>query len=218
VVYYLILAKDNPNGPAPTNSVWSNTARIGRFEVSDGVKNSNDELIPAGESRKPRDPGYAPFDLSLDGEDIRSKMNRWDGALNEQGTGAEAYGTNSLQILIDHIDATTVTVNNQVPAISCPAPDNGAGAESQSGWLQSPYYGSYTPAPNPAPTTPPPQFHTYSFYACVNSEQRIAKIYLRGNALARLRGENVNTFFDANNLGLFPTVSAEVQLEGRLSQ
>ncbi|MGB0561470.1 MAG: hormogonium polysaccharide secretion pseudopilin HpsC [Spirulinaceae cyanobacterium] len=226
VAYYLILAKPDPNGAAPANSVWSNAARIGRFEVSAGVTDSNDELVPVGQSAKPRDAGYGPFDLSLDGEDIRGKMNRWDGAVAIDADGnvipnsIEAYGDNSMQILVDHIDATTFAINNNVPRIDCPAVDIelNNNRESQKSWIQSPYYGNPNPVPNPAPNpVAPAQFQTYSFYACINSEQNIARIFLRGNALSRLR-PNDNTFYNESAAALFPTVSAEVQTEGRLFQ
>ncbi|NEO83727.1 MAG: prepilin-type N-terminal cleavage/methylation domain-containing protein [Spirulina sp. SIO3F2] len=239
VAYYLILAKANPEANPVTNSVWSDTARIGRFEVSAGVTNGGNELVelrlsPA-QSVKERDAGYGPFDLSLEGDDIRSKMNRWDGAVNSEGTTpypAEAYDNSSMQILVDNIDNTTIDIANRegetLPRLVCPAVDNGTGAESQKSWIQSPYYGSPNPAPNPAPTEAATQFRTYSFYACVNSEQSIAKIFLRGNALSKIRTNHVNStdilskarniFFYEKRSALFPTVSAEVQLEGRLFQ
>ncbi|MEM8638111.1 MAG: hormogonium polysaccharide secretion pseudopilin HpsC [Cyanobacteria bacterium P01_G01_bin.54] len=220
VAYYLILAD-----PADPGSVWSNEARIGRFEVSAGATNSNDELVEIygpGTSAKERDPGYGPFDLSLDGENIRGKMNRWDGAVNSEGTTlpypAEAYENTSMQILVDHIDATTVAIDADVPRLDCPVVDNGTdGNESQKSWIQAPYYGTPTIVPNPAPTEALEQFQTYGFYACINSEQNIARIVLRGNALSHLR-PGADTSYSEGSAALFPTISAEVQTEGRLFQ
>lgn len=212
VAYYLILGDTN-------SSVWSNEARIGRFEVSAGVTDSSDVLVPSGQSLSSRDKGYGPFDLSLEGEDIRSKMNRWEGAVNSEVTPPyprELYDSNSIQILVDNIDATTQgNATGTLPQIACPAP-NGNTGESQKGWLQSPYYG-YTPTPNPEPVKVDAKFQTYSFYACVNSEQGIAKIFLRGNALSRLQPDRDN-FYSENSASLFPTATAEVQLEGKLVQ
>ena len=62
VAYYLI--KDN------NNSTWSNAARIGRFQISDGY-GINDSAKDAT-----RDGGFQLFDLTGSG-DLVTKMNRW---------------------------------------------------------------------------------------------------------------------------------------------
>jgi len=66
----------------------------------------------------------------------------------------------------------------------------------------------------------PAQFQTYSFYSCINAQQGIAKIYLRGNALARIRGRNNPPQFSTspNIQAFFPTISIEVNAEGALNQ
>ncbi|HEY9796805.1 MAG TPA: hormogonium polysaccharide secretion pseudopilin HpsC [Leptolyngbyaceae cyanobacterium] len=82
VVYYHI--KDNT-----CTAPWSCAARIGRFEIHDGVRDTQDnEIIPPDE-------GFAPFNLGEQGT-LDAKMKAWEKA-------GEDY-TNPMQILVDYID------------------------------------------------------------------------------------------------------------------
>jgi type II secretory pathway pseudopilin PulG len=82
VVYYRI--KDDT-----CTAPWSCAARIGRFEIHDGVRDTQDnEIIPPDE-------GFAPFKLDEQGT-LDAKMKAWEKA------GA-AY-TEPMQILVDYID------------------------------------------------------------------------------------------------------------------
>ena len=54
-----------------------------------------------------------------------------------------------------------------------------------------------------------------SFYACVNSQRSYARVYLRGNALARIQKDNFD--YNPNLAGsLFPTGTIQVQGSGSL--
>ncbi|WP_072619403.1 hormogonium polysaccharide secretion pseudopilin HpsC [Spirulina major] len=219
VVYYLILN----NGE---DKVWSNTARIGRFELSDGVKNVDNVYLEdvdpnSVKDGNKRDPGFVPFDLGLD-ESIRLSMNQWRSGNkdNNNQINAEAFDASStVQVLVDYIDQTTIADNNALPRTACPAPVTNPQIP-QEGWIQSPYYGSQNPAPNPAPTSPPTDFQTYSFYSCINAEEGIVKLFLRGNAYARIQnrnnpGEWVDTI---TRRSFFPSTSVEVNAEGVINQ
>jgi prepilin-type N-terminal cleavage/methylation domain-containing protein len=217
VVYYLILN----NG---ADAVWSNTARIGRFELSDGVKNVagrqylEDVDANSVSNGNKRDPGFVPFDLGLD-DSIRLSMNQWQSGVkntNNQITPEAFDASSTVQILVDYIDQTTIANNNALPRTACPAPVT----PPHEGWIQSPYYGTQNPAPNPAPAQPPPAFQTYSFYSCINAEEGIVKLYLRGNAYARIQprnnpGEWANTI---TRRSFFPSTSVEVNAEGVINQ
>jgi len=97
VAYYLI--KDSGG------SVWSNTARIGRFQISDGY-GSTDAKISAT-----RDDGFNPLSsvLSTTG-DLTTKMNQWkkNGAYTQQ-----------IWPLVDYIDQTTIADNPAVTPPNC---------------------------------------------------------------------------------------------------
>jgi len=175
VAYYLI--KDD-------DTTWSDAARIARFQISDGVKDSDGQYIPVNESRQARDEGFAPFNLGLSGS-LRSKMNRWDGRTTPQTNTPDADQndedyTNTPQVLVDYIDHST---SNLPPNETCPNDSNN-------------------------------KFKTHSFYACVYSSQNIARVYLRGNALARIQSNNIT--YDESTSSYFPTAKIEVKGIGSL--
>lgn len=57
-------------------------------------------------------------------------------------------------------------------------------------------------------------FQTYSFYTCVNSTRTLAQVYLRGNALARIK--NGVATYSASNSTYFPRASIQVKGRGLL--
>ncbi|BAZ51239.1 hypothetical protein NIES4103_38880 [Nostoc sp. NIES-4103] len=96
VAYYLI--KDN-------NSTWSNAARIGRFQISNGYGSTETDIDTN------RDRGFQMFKLQDEG-DLKSKMNKW---VKKSG---EAY-TQDILPLVDYIDQTTTdTTANPAPTCS----------------------------------------------------------------------------------------------------
>lgn len=184
VAYYLI------NSPS---TIWSNTARIARWQIKDGVRSPSDTSgvtcnpsyntsIKFVDADNCPSPGFKPFDLD---------MNQW------QRSGSF---TNDPQVLVDFIDQTPRDQTN-VPNItpSC------ANANQSSVTI--------TPISSTTMT---------SFYACVsnyadptNQGQVIstAQIFIRGNALARIQTSNID-YEDNSQQTYFPTVSAIIQARG----
>jgi hypothetical protein len=182
VAYYLI------NSPS---TIWSNTARIARWQIKDGVRSPSDTSgvtcnpsyntsIKFVDADNCPSPGFKPFDLD---------MNQW------QRSGSF---TNDPQVLVDFIDQTPRDQTN-VPNItpSCAQDDNQPGV-------------TITPISSTTMT---------SFYACVsnyadptNQGQVIstAQIFIRGNALARIQTSNID-YEDNSQQTYFPTVSAIIQ-------
>jgi hypothetical protein len=185
VAYYLI------NSPS---TIWSNTARIARWQIRDGVRSPSDTSgvtcnssyntsIRFVDADNCPSPGFKPFDLD---------MNQW------QRSGSF---TNDPQVLVDFIDQTPRDQTN-VPNItpSCAQDDNQPGV-------------TITPISSTTMT---------SFYACVsnyadptNQGQVIstAQIFIRGNALARIQTSNID-YKDKSQQTYFPTVSAIIQARG----
>jgi type II secretory pathway pseudopilin PulG len=185
VAYYLI------NSPS---TIWSNTARIARWQIKDGVRSPSDTSgvtcnpsyntsIKFVDADNCPSPGFKPFDLD---------MNQW------QRSGSF---TNDPQVLVDFIDQTPRDQTN-VPNItpSCAQDDNQQGV-------------TITPISSTTMT---------SFYACVsnyadptNQGQVIstAQIFIRGNALARIQTSNID-YKDNSQQTYFPTVSAIIQARG----
>jgi len=98
VVYYRI--QDDP-----CTAPWSCAARIGRFEINDGVRGTDgdnrntpqdESYVDEGDDTIGRDKGFAPFKLDEQGT-LDEKMKAW-----EKKTG-EDY-TKPVQILVDYID------------------------------------------------------------------------------------------------------------------
>ena len=189
VAYYLI------NSPS---TIWSNTARIARWQIKDGVRSPSDTSgvtcnpsyntsIKFVDADNCPSPGFKPFDLD---------MNQW------QRSGSF---TNDPQVLVDFIDQTP---NNQTPNNQTTVPNitpSCANANQSSVTI--------TPISSATMT---------SFYACVsnyadptNQGQVIstAQIFIRGNALARIQTSNID-YEDNSQQTYFPTVSAIIQARG----
>jgi len=223
VAYYLI----SESGSLVDNAnVWSSTARIARFEIHDGVRyaiSANGQtagsLILTNSSRLPRSPGFAFFNLNLPGTTLAGKMNRWRGQRNADDTGAEAYdiSRSRMQVLVDYIDQSPAS-NTSPPAPEglttedCPANTS----STDTTWTKAP---DPTDLPNgSAATAPPAALNNDSFYACINSSENTARIYLRGNALARLRAINNPPNYSRGVSAYFPTARIEARGVGRLVQ
>ena len=193
VAYYLI------NSPS---TIWSNTARIARWQIKDGVRSPSDTSgvtcnpsyntsIRFVDADNCPSPGFQPFNLDISTGDLIQKMNQW------QRSGPF---TNDPQVLVDFIDQTPINPTN-VPNItpSC------ANANQSSVTI--------TPISSATMT---------SFYACVsnyadptNQGQVIstAQIFIRGNALARIQTSDID-YKDNSQQTYFPTVSAIIQARG----
>ena len=187
VAYYLI---------NKSSDTWSNTARIARWQIKDGVRSPSDTSgvtcnpsyntsIKFVDADNCPSPGFKPFDLD---------MNQW------QRSGSF---TNDPQVLVDYIDQTPRDQTN-VPNIT-PSCANDANQPNV----------TITPISSTTMT---------SFYACVsnyadptNKGQVIstAQIFIRGNALARIQTSNID-YKDNSQQTYFPTVSAIIQARGSL--
>ena len=233
VVYYLIY--DNSNG---ANPAWSNAARIGRWEIRDGIRstcqNTDETTCPAPQPTSrvamtasssinywtPPDPGFKLFDT--EGSNKEAIMNSWTKAV----ANYDAANTPKEKILLDFIDDTPyassqddgiagnslvdiVTAPN-LPAVlgvtpnnpSCSDPSIGVGGVSTQRFPSAFQTASTNQAQNLS-----------SFYVCVNSTEVVARIFIRGNALARLRPNQIesqrsitnatNTFLTTGNVRAF---------------
>jgi len=188
VGYYLI------SDPSTTsNTTWSTAARIARFEITDGVR---DPRRPTTGNRLPNwikepDKGFKAFNLKGVGT-LKQKMNRWT-------KGTDPYLDKSINVLVDYVDRDTPR-SQRIPAeLSCDT----------------------SPIPGVTPRTPreqrvPAATTANSFYACVNSTENYARIYLRGNALARLEKKNPSPSYTENNSAYFPTTTIQVKGSGFL--
>lgn len=99
-----------------TDSTWSKAARIGRFEIRDGVRDPFESTQPNGDPRyiaNPNEqpsPGFKLFDLKTAGS-VRQAMNTW------QNSGSFTAQTPKIQPLIDYVDQSE---NGLTP--NCPSP------------------------------------------------------------------------------------------------
>lgn len=179
VGYYFIKDDSEP---------WSKAARIGRFQIQDGVKGANNTYIYNTDTENGRSSGFEVFNTTLKGN-FKVKMNQW------KKKDGESYTTEAKpRILLDYIDQST----DGVPQITCPL------STTDDPWQAVPDYNNA--AVNNI-------FKTYSFYACVNSSKTAAQVFLRGNALARNKN---SVTYSASNANHFPQGSIQVQGRGFL--
>ncbi len=179
VAYYIV--KDN-------NAAWSNTARIERFQISNGYGETAKEIEDT------RDRGFQDF-TKLFGEqgDLKTKMNKWTKA-------PEDYTQRPL-VLLDYIDHTPINAD-QNPAPTCPSsPDPNTPP------LQ--LIPQYTGTGDRVATG---NVVTRGFYVCVDSLNTVAEVNIRGNAIARIQNNNID--FNRNNRVYFPEVSTRVKGRG----
>ena len=97
VAYYLI--KDD-------SSTWSNAARIGRFQISDGYGDSDSA------KNATKDAGFKLFDLTGSGE-LKAKMNEWE-------SGTYTSKTPDILTLVDYIDQTKINTRTNPKPADCP--------------------------------------------------------------------------------------------------
>lgn len=188
VAYYLV--KDS-------STTWSKSARIARFEISDGVQNigSSGGVVCGTDypgqkfvsTDKCPDNGFKPFVLTGKRGTVQQKMKQWQAA-------ATTPYTQSVNVLLDFIDHTTT--GSDLPAATCPADEKDAAGNNITKWSKV-TASSFT-----------------SFYACVETQKTpnsTVQVSLRGNALARLQTSNID--YTKGNQSYFP--SASIRVEGR---
>lgn len=177
VAYYLIKDGD------PT---WSKTARIGRFQISNGYGNTDKEI------KDTTDDGFQLFSLEGTGT-LKEKMNQW--------TNSKQKYQQDVLTLVDYIDQTPISSDGDKtnPAPSC--------SPSSPMQLIPQFSGS-------GDSVASGDIRTRSFYACVNSDSTVAEVYLRGNAIARI--ENPPPTYRKDISIYFPQASVRVQGRGFL--
>ena len=180
VAYYLI--KD-------TNTNWSKSARIAKWEVKDGVEVSTGGVTCSGYTKKYvnadncPDPGFNPFNIAQSNT-VEEAMINW------QKSGDYSSG-NTADVLIDYVDQTT----DSPPAATCPA-------------------NTTTPLitwSKITPSTITPSNGMTGFYACVDKANTTAKVFIRGNALARREIDANRIKYTNDQKSYFPTANAIVQ-------
>lgn len=167
------------------NPTWSNISRIGRFEIRDKVEN-----VDPNQADIPASPGFKDFDLSKRGSTLKQKLNQWE-------KGAGDYDT-PVQILVDYIDNTATGIEPDCPSVF-PQDDRRDLSDAE---IQQKEEDLQVPS----------QING-GFYACVDADKRIAQLFLRGNALARLKTKPEDYEYKPNRSSYFPSVT--LQIEGR---
>lgn len=207
VVYYLI--KDS-------STTWSKVARVGRFEIRDGIKAPSGGGLASTPYLLNPDPGFAPFDLSAVQGDLRESMNSW-----QKDSGAY---TQPVEILVDYIDDTTQAqlagLPSDVQKQFIPPRDNECNTRTGGPDTTANLPGSSRVPPN----TTLAQLNIGSFYACVNpineQGQSVAQVYLRGNALPRLNTNlqtwQINAANQGTQLSYRPIANVRVAVRGLL--
>lgn len=169
---------------------WSNALRIGRFEIEDGVDDPFDADPDVYIDDRDPDDGFAPFDLRSG--NVKKAMREWTNS-------GETFGGDSLpqsNVLIDYIDQTE-TIDD---AEGCP-PDSDPNDEDE----------------DPEWTKIPNDDNFPGFYVCVFTSQNKARVFLRGNALARVRKrQNPPPTYDEGTQAFFPRARIEVRGTGLL--
>ncbi|MFN4969425.1 MAG: hormogonium polysaccharide secretion pseudopilin HpsC [Pseudanabaena sp.] len=216
VAYYLIY--DNATG---ANATWSNAARLGRWELNDGIRASC-QLSDITTCAEPKpyarinvtpptaipdssmvnywsvpDAGFAPF--ASTGGTVDALMNKWTKA-------PAAYATTAPTVLIDFLDDSPYSADQDDgtlgntpagnPVVDIPIRANVAGVPVGSPSTNADCMSSDVGTGGPSASQRIPNSFAgmpSSFYVCVNSAQNVARIYLRANTLARLRPNQAET-------------------------
>ncbi len=131
-------------------------------------------------------PGFQLFDLTGSGT-LKDKMNAW----KKDASNPYDLRKTPFETLVDYIDQST--------GDKIPAPENCNNISSNA---------QQVPANNITET-----LKTYSFYACVDSAQNFASLYLRGNATARM---NQEVSYSENISEYFPSANVQVKSKGTL--
>lgn len=185
VAYYLIQGTNNDN-------TWSNQFRIARFELKDGIRNLEDRYDNNGNIKyiKEPDEGFALFKLNdptVKGT-LEQKMNQWT-----KGDGS--YNLNKIATLVDYIDASQISTANKKEL----SPDCSTVFDIDNQKAK-------------VPSSSNTILDNGSFYACVDVDRVSAKIFIRGNAYARLNEKNNS--FDKSRQTFFPTASIQINGKG----
>ena len=208
VVYYLIKGSSD-------NDTWSNQFRIARFELKDGVRNLENPFDSDGDinyiSGKEPDDGFTLFELSdpaVTGT-LEDKMNSWNQGEAENITDS-TYGSNKAAVLVDYIDSSQ---DNSLTSVDCETVFDLSQYTStkQADKRKSLKVPAFEDTYKYSNSNDLEVFSNSSFYACVDVDTVSAKIFIRGNAFARINPRNNN--YAESRQSYFP--SASVLIKGR---
>lgn len=132
---------------------------------------------------KKDDPGFAPFNI-VKYNTVEDGMNIW------RKSGDYSSG-NTANVLIDYVDQTT----DSPPPATCPADT-----------ITPPITWSTI-----TPSTITPSNGMTGFYVCVDKANTTAKVFIRGNALARRESDPNRIKYTNNQKIYFPNASVMVQ-------
>ncbi|MEA5598950.1 hormogonium polysaccharide secretion pseudopilin HpsC [Rivularia sp. UHCC 0363] len=213
VIYYLIQSNSDNN----PNQTWSKQFRIARFELKDGIRDPEKpnkveagNLVPNYIKDKEPDQGFALFkinDPTIKGT-LEEKMNSW-----KKDSTDLTYNLNKTAVLVDFIDASPRNdlMYKELIPVDCTTVfdlDNVPSDKKvdRTAALRVPSFaGTHLYSSNQT-------LNNSSFYACVDIDKVSAKIFLRGNAYARIN--NGDTNYNTSRQSYFPTASSQVKARG----
>jgi type II secretory pathway pseudopilin PulG len=207
VSYYLIRDTLPCNNPT-----WSCTTRIGRIELKDAlydvnnVPNNSDPAVPVSADYDRNDGLVRITELLKQPGSLEAQLNNWNADTNR---GTYDYDETPFEILVDYVDQTEDAITAQPNCSQATRPPEAARPDGLPPGNDYMY--------RQVPANVPVGFPIDSFYACVNTDQTIAQVFIRGNALARLRPKNDPPPYAANQSAYFPSASIQAQGRGFLS-
>ena len=140
---------------------------------------------------KKNNPGFNPFNIAQSNT-VEDAMINW------QKSGDYSSG-NTADVLIDYVDQTTPPTNQTIPptppAATCPADTTTPPIT----WSKI------------TPSTITPSNGMTGFYVCVDKANTTAKVFIRGNALARREIDPNRIKYRDEQKSYFPTANAIVQ-------
>lgn len=210
VVYYLIKS-DNKNNK---EEIWSNQYRIARFELKGGVRDIEKPFKGNGDTNYVKnqepDKGFALFELSnpsITGT-LEDKMNSWR---KGETSNISTYNLSNTDVLIDYIDASQ---DNSLKNDSCEtAFDTSKYTKTKQTDKKKAFkVPAFEDTYKYSSSNTLKKLGNNSFYACVDVDTVSAKIFLRGNAFARIN--NKDNSYSENRKSYFPTASVLVKGRG----
>lgn len=205
VVYYQIIGNSG-------STAWSNSSRIGRFEIRDGVRKSPPPTLAIGAAKDDPelyyakndpdlgiDDGFALFEINKSISTLDLNMNRW------KGSGAFKA---PVATLVDYIDQSEWQKNSST-TLQCP--------------INPATITTTKPNGDPLGRIPKEGSEVKGFYSCVDSSLWVAQVFIRGNAMFRFKADCTPTkteckYNDNNEASrvFFPRSTVQVRGQGFL--
>jgi type II secretory pathway component PulJ len=197
VAYYL---KTTPQSACTATDTWSCTAQITRVLYRESVKNGkdangNDIIVDSGDSNF-LNFGESAQQNNLPLSGVEDIMNAW--------TSPSIDKTKNLEVLIDYIDQTPIDTPVKCSPIQRTSAPSGVTPAT---------YNTANYHQVPLPTA----IGASGFYTCVDVDNTSAQVFIRGNALARLRRKTQPPTYVAEQSAYFPRASIQVKGRGLFS-